>query len=181
MLTIRIISLIMISLLLNSCSKEPSEKRHFGDNTISFLINDNLWQNSDEYNNNGSINGTANESMYVIYTSSADAYSVVGKIWGKSVLYLGMVNRNADNDFLLGHGHGQFSSLLDPFNQNTISLSLDNKIYISRENEGFISITKDEYDAEINIRHFEGKFEATLYNIDDPSDIINIVDGKFNN
>lgn len=179
MKTIRIIVLILI--LFSSCNKDQTEERRLGDSTISFLINDNLWQNSDEFNNEGSINGTVNKSMYVIYTNSADAYSIVGKIWGNSVIYLSLVNRNSNNTFLLGDGHGLFSSLLDPFYQSTISLSFNDKVYTSKENEGFISLSKDEYDSVNEIKYFEGTFEATLYNVDDPFDIIEITDGKFNN
>jgi hypothetical protein len=72
-------------ILLFSCTKDKNKESCFkgrdkGDGTISFYVDGKLWQNSCEFNNDGSINGTANESMYVGHYNNFQNMEIVGKI-----------------------------------------------------------------------------------------------------
>ncbi|MGB1219502.1 MAG: hypothetical protein ACPG4W_06970 [Flavobacteriales bacterium] len=169
--------------LFASCDKDTDcfQGRDKGDGTVSFYVDGKLWQNSCEYNNKGSINGTANESMGAGFYDNKVHVAVTGKIWGQSTLYIGITTVSINEICSLGNGLPIYTGALDPFDHCKITLFYKDKEYVSKQGHGFIEIQKNEYDNINDIGHFEGIFEATLFNIEDSTDSISITDGFWNN
>jgi hypothetical protein len=172
--------LILLPILLAfSCKKE--EERRLGDGTISFYMNGELWQNSEFGKNSGGINSES----YLFITNSKENIGVSGHVWGESTLYFFLVKGKKEGEFHLKQSNGLNSFSADKSSQNHMNFN-SKKLgsYLSTENSGWVKVTKYEhYQDSKGEWHldYEGEFEATLYNKDDPSDIIEITDGRFNN
>jgi uncharacterized protein YegP (UPF0339 family) len=172
--------LIIPILLAFSCKKE--EERRLGDGTISCYINGKLWQNSEFGSSSGGIK--SNSYSFVIDPSN-DNRGVYGHIWDESTFYFFLVKGKKEGEFKLKQSNGlnifaSDNSTHDHMNFHSKKLGS----YLSKENSGWIKVTKYEhYQDSKGEWHldYEGEFEATLYNKDDPSDIIEITDGRFNN
>jgi hypothetical protein len=174
------ILLIIPILLAFSCKKE--EERRLDDGTISFYMNGELWQNSEFGKNSG---GISSESFEVKSSLSDSNVSILGKIWNESAFYIGLKKGLAQELFEINISNGFNEWNLDKFEVNHINFN-SKKLgtFISKKNSGWVKITRFEHfqDAEGEWHfHYEGEFEVTLYNKDDPSDIIEITDGQFNN
>lgn len=170
------ISLCLLLSLL-SCTKDDNETRRTGDETISCYINGKLWQNSASEITIGGIN---HQSFDELGGSSNIYYGVSGKIWEESFLYLMAVNSrlNDSTEYVLDNSIGNTSFLLDKKEDNTMTfLSKNNVKYLSKENEGNIRIIVT-YSGNKKVSR-EGYFEATLYNENDPTDVLHITDGRF--
>lgn len=175
---------LLMGTMLHSCQKEEQgcfKGRDKGDGTLSFYIDGELWQNSCEWNNTGSINGTANSSMGLYGGSNENEISVYAKQWNKSLIYIGLVTTVVDEVCIFGEGLLIYDGIIDPFDHCKITLSYNNKEYLSMENNGFAKITKRGYDTINNIGHNEGIFQATLRNVEDSTDLVSITDGFWNN
>ena len=178
-----IMYLVLITLLLGckKCEDDCFTGRDKGDGTLSFYIDGKLWQNSCEWNNNGSINGTPNNSMGLFGYDYHQNLEVFGVQWRKSRIYIGLTTPIVNEVSILGEGLLIYSGLSDPFDHSKITLYYKDKEYLSMENNGFAMITKRAYDTINNIGHNEGVFEATLRNIEDSTDLVEITDGFWNN
>jgi hypothetical protein len=171
--------LIFPILLAFSCKKE--EERRLGDGTISCYINGELWQNSEFGSSSG---GIKSESHSFVINSKKNR-GVSGYLWDNSTLYFFLVNGKTKGKFNLNESDGINQLLLDKSTQEHMNFH-SKKIgsYLSKENSGWVKVTKYEHYQDSKgewHQNFEGEFEATLYNKDDPSDIIEITDGRFNN
>jgi hypothetical protein len=167
--------LIIPILLALSCKKE--EERRLGDGTISFYMNGELWQNSAVGNTIGGINSKSYRFRGGLEEVNR---SFKGIVWDESLIYVGVSN-GSNNYYELGNGKNVDIHLLDDFKNNKMTFKYNSKVYLSRKNEGYIKYTKLYADSINKVSHIEGVFEATLYNKDDSSDIIEITDGRFNN
>lgn len=175
---------LLMGTMLHSCQKEEQgcfNGRDKGDGTISFYIDGELWQNSCEWNNTGSINGTANNSMGLYGYDDHQNIEVYGVQWGESRIYIGLTSSVLNEVSVFGDGLLIYDGILDPFDHSKITLSYDNKEYLSLENKGFAMITRREYDTINDIFHKEGVFQATLCNVEDSTDLVSITDGFWNN
>jgi len=170
------ISLCLLLSLL-SCTKDNNETRRTGDETISCYINGKLWQNSSELGTSG---GISQGSFYDLGGENENYYGVSGKIWGESILYLMAVNSRLEDstEYILDNSIGNVSILLDKKEKNTMTFINKNNVkYLSKENEGHIRIIVT-YSGNKKVSR-EGYFEATLYNENDPTDVLHITDGRF--
>ncbi len=174
-----IILSIFLLFSFSRCTKDSSESRRTGNGTISCYINGKLWQNSESSKTIGGINS---KSMSLLGGIETSYFSVSGRKWGESILYCMMAHAREDNEmeYVLDDSKGYLSYALDEKKDNTIAFRKNDIIYISKENEGWIKKTTFYYDSVNNVTHYEGTFEATLYNQNDPTDILYITDGKFN-
>jgi hypothetical protein len=167
------ILLLLPILLAFSCKKE--EERRLGDGTISFYMNGELWQNSEIGKHSGGIKSKS----YNFFGNDEEGFRTIkGIIWDESCIYIGLSVKKNNHYFPLGNGKNITSYYYDDFKENKMTLKLDNHIYISKKGFGYVEYTKHTINS---IGHIEGVFEATLYNKDDPSDIIEVTDGRFNN
>jgi hypothetical protein len=177
-------------ILLFSCSKDKNKESCFkgrdkGDGTISFYVDGKLWQNSCEFNNDGSINGTANESMNVISYDSKTNFGIEGTIWNSSKIYLGLTTLLENETCEVGNCSPIYEGIFDSFDVCKISLYFNNKEYVSKRDNGFIKTTKFENYQDSStgkwVFNSEGIFEATLFNVKDSTDFVKITDGFWNN
>jgi hypothetical protein len=83
-----------------------------------------------------------------------------------------------ENTYIIGQANGMHFSD-GPDNPYAIVRICDEinpcKVYYSSENSGTIEITRFDYDNGI----YSGIFGCTLYNIDNPEEIIEVTDGRF--
>jgi hypothetical protein len=174
------ILLILPILLAFSCKKE--EERRLGDGTISFYMNGELWQNSEFGKNSG---GIGSNSYSFVIDPSNDNRGIMGKIWGESVIYFFLVDGKKEGEFKLDKSNGVNIFASDNSSKEHMNFhSQKLGSYLSKKNSGWVKVTKYEHYQDSKgewHQNFEGEFEATLYNKDDPSDIIEITDGRFNN
>jgi hypothetical protein len=170
--------LIIPILLAFSCKKE--EERRLGDGTISFYMNGELWQNSEFGKNSGGINSES----YSFVINSKENRGVSGKVWGESTFYFFLIHGKETGQFVLGKSITANDFWSDKSENNHMNFTTKKGMYLSKNNSGWVKVTKVELyqddEGEWHL-HYEGEFEATLYNKDDPSDIIEITDGRFNN
>ncbi len=170
-------TIVTLSLvLLFSCKKEEEERR-LGDHTISFYLNGNLWQNSPIPSTTSGIN----TDSHFFWVKNENINTVEASNWDKGTMYLSMSQRGENDIYLLGNNNGALNSDSDPFDTNLMRLSNNDKMYFSKEGYGWAEITVYYYDTINNIRHYEGIFEATLFNENDSTDNIHITDGRWNN
>jgi len=169
-------TIITLSLvLLFSCKEE--EERRLGDHTISFYLDGKLWQNS----KGNSVTGGISLASYSFYGEGENIRAVDASNWDKGTMYLSMSQRGDNGIYLLGNNNGIYGYGSDPFDTNLMPLRNHDKMYLSKEGYGWAEITVDYYDTINNIRHYEGIFEATLFNENDSTDVIHITDGRWNN
>lgn len=94
------------------------------------------------------------------------------------ILYIKNMNTGNGN-YEVGQSNGELYS--DGPNNNQIIASIKengvNKTYWSSSNSGTIKITRS--DLALGISIYSGTFSCTLYNKDNPSEIIQITDGRF--
>jgi hypothetical protein len=92
------------------------------------------------------------------------------------ILYLRNMSRG-NGDYIVDQSNGEL--YVDGPNNNQIiaGIKMDgiNKTYYSSPNSGMIKITRFDYFNGI----YSGIFNATLYNKDNPSEIIQVTDGRF--
>ncbi len=171
--------LIALSLVLFiSCvQEEEEEKRRLGDHTVSFYLNGKLWQNSKRRLTVGGIN----TNSYSFWGKDGNIHTVSANVWDKGRMYLSMSQRGENNIYTLGDNNGVYSYSSDPFDTNLMRVIHNNKIYLSKEGQGWAEITVYSYDTTNQIGHYEGIFEAKLFNEDDSTDIIRLTDGRWNN
>tara|TARA_B100000795_G_scaffold259272_1_gene234119 strand:+ start:310 stop:888 length:579 start_codon:yes stop_codon:yes gene_type:complete len=178
---------LSLLLLTSACKKvEVEEPRRFGDGTISFFVDGKLWQNSNSYNNTGSINGTGNSSSSFYSKPEKGIYTVFGRIWEEevSMFYIAMVNQNKESTYYLQNGNGVITYPADPLDANhmTLWISKSNKTYISKEGYGWVKQTVIFSDStHTGVKDRYGTFEVTLFNESNSNDFIQITDGRFNN
>jgi hypothetical protein len=174
-----ILLLLLPILFAFSCKKE--EERRLGDGTISFYMNGELWQNSEF----GSSSGGIKSKSYSFMLNLKNNRGVSGTLWDESTFYFFLINGKKEGDFKLNPSNGINELLSDKSTHDHMNLhSKKLGSYLSKENSGWVKVTKYEhYQDSKGEWHldYEGEFEATLYNKDDPSDIIEITDGRFNN
>ncbi|MGB0869693.1 MAG: hypothetical protein ACPGSD_08850 [Flavobacteriales bacterium] len=147
-----------------------------GTRTISCYINGKLWQNSES---DMTIGGANQSSFSALGGDNNLYYGVSGIVWNESVLYLMAVNSRLDDstEYVLDNSIGNVSFLLDKKEKNTITFINKNNVkYLSKENEGVIRIIRSYSGNTLKSR--EGYFEATLYNENDPTDVLHITDGR---
>lgn len=174
----KILASLCLLLTLLSCTKDKDESRRTGDETISCYIDGKLWQNSSSLASSG---GVSVSSFSALGGGGNDYYHVGGSIWGESYLYVMAIHsRKSDSgEYALDDSKGIMNVLQDKKQLNTIAFSNDNGRYLCKKEEGWIRI-EDSFDPITNKRlRREGTFEATLYNEEDPTDIIYITDGRF--
>ena len=106
---------------------------------------------------------------------------IYSKQWNKSLIYIGLTTSIVNEVSIFGQGLLIYDGNIDPFDHSKITLYYKDKDYLSMENNGFAMITKRAYDTINNIGHNEGVFEATLRNIEDSTDLVEITDGFWNN
>ena len=84
-----------------------------------------------------------------------------------------------NGDYIIGQSNGELNSLGPNNNQIIAGIGENgvNKTYWSRTNSGTIKIIRS--DLGVGISLYAGTFTATLYNKDNPSEIIQITDGRF--
>ncbi len=170
-------TIITLSLvLLISCNKDE-EKRRLGDHTISFYLNGELWQNSRLVSTTGGIS----TNSYNFYGKGENIRTVRASNWDKGTMYLSMSQRTDINVYPLGNNNDIYSYHSDPFDTNLMRLRNNDKMYLSKEGYGWAEITVYYYDTINQVGHYEGIFEATLFNENDSTDIIHITDGRWNN
>ena len=185
--------IILILLSFTQCKKDQdSEERRTGDKTVSFYLNGKLWQNSLELAYGGSINGTGMYSAK-FQASYADVpkpfVSVEGNIWNHSKLFIMLplmdtIQANIPGNYNMDNSHGYIDTGWEFRNMNHMVYKLNNIKYLSKENKGWAEVTRWETqknnNGNWNILHYEGKFEAILYNENDPLDSLIITDGLWN-
>lgn len=89
-------------------------------------------------------------------------------------------NMSAGNgDYTVDQSNGELYSDGPNSNQIIAVIKIDgvNKTYYSSNNSGFIKITRS--DLAVGVSIYSGIFNATLYNKDNPSEKIQIKDGRF--
>ncbi|CAM4067838.1 putative lipoprotein [Flavobacterium branchiophilum] len=84
-----------------------------------------------------------------------------------------------NGDYLVGQSNGELYSLGPNNNQIFAGITENgvNKTYWSGQNAGIIKITRSDLGVGISI--YSGTFNCTLYNKDNPTEIIQITDGRF--
>ena len=84
-----------------------------------------------------------------------------------------------NGDYLIGQSNGEMYSLGPNNNQIFAGITENgtNKTYWSGLNAGIIKITRSDLGVGISI--YSGTFNCTLYNKDNPSEIIQITEGRF--
>ena len=95
-------------------------------------------------------------------------------------IILWIKNMSAGNgDYIVGQSNGELYSLGPNNNQIFAGITENgiNKTYWSGANSGIIKITRSDLGAGISL--YSGTFNATLYNKDNPYEIIQITDGRF--
>ncbi len=170
-------TIITLSLVLFiSCDKDKEERR-LGDHTISFYLDGKLWQNSE----GNSVTGGISSNSYTFNGEGENIRAITARNWDKGAMYLSMSQRTDNNIYPLGNNNGILSYHTDPFDTNLMRLRNHDKMYLSKEGYGWAEITVDYYDTINQVGHFEGNFEATLFNENDSTDVIQITDGRWNN
>jgi hypothetical protein len=89
-------------------------------------------------------------------------------------------NMSAGNgDYIVGQSNGELNDNGPNNNQIIAGIKSNgvNKTYWSGQNAGIIKITRS--DLGVGISVYSGTFSCTLYNKDNPSEIIQITDGRF--
>jgi len=94
------------------------------------------------------------------------------------VLYIRNM-QNGNGDYIVGQSNGDFFDNGSNNNQVIAGINKNgvNKTYYSSDESGIITITRS--DLAYGISMYSGTFHATLYYKDDPSEIIEITDGRF--
>lgn len=186
------VMLIFILLSFSQCKNgQDPEERRVGDKTVSFYINGDLWQNSSELGYGGSINGTGLHSttFYVGPNYTTPYVSVEGNIWYDSKLFIMLplkdtLQNNIPNVYQFDDSHGHIKTYWDYRNMNHMVFKKGNTKYLSKKNKGWAEVSRWETYQNLDeswMLHYEGRFEAILYNENNPLDSLIITDGLWNN
>lgn len=182
--------IILISLCCFSCLKDE-EKRTYEDDSLSFYLNGKLWQSSRNQGGGGLFGSADGCSIY--YNTYYDyfelkAYSDYDNQPSISIL---LPNPSvSDSTFFEFETNPTNAGIFyGDCETNYIHLRYilgykNTKLYLGKLNSGNLKFTRMEEshdESGLPIRHYEGVFNATLYNIDDPNDAVVIKDGYFNN
>jgi hypothetical protein len=95
-------------------------------------------------------------------------------------LVLWVKNMSTGNgDYIINQSNGELDSNGPSSNQIIAGVKKNgiNKTYYSSVNSGVIKITRS--DLSVGVSIYSGTFNCTLYNKDNPSDIIQVSDGRF--
>ena len=84
-----------------------------------------------------------------------------------------------NGDYIVGQSNGELNSDGPNNNQIIVGIKVNgvNKTYWSSTNSGIIKITRSDLATGISI--YSGTFSCTLYNKDNPSETIQVTDGRF--
>jgi len=178
--------------LFSGCSKDNNTTQdqlppitHTGANTAGCVINGKVLIPK---NGSQAIGGSPNYGLYqrqgnnfwpnkndyfgVDISNKRDYENFSIYVWIKDM-------QNGNGDYIVSQSNGQIHSngpnnnqIFATINQNGIL-----KTYYSSDNSGTIKITRS--DMETGIAIFSGVFNATLYNINNPSETIQITEGRF--
>lgn len=184
--------IILILLSFTQCKKDQdSEERRTGDKTVSFYLNGKLWQNSLELAYGGSINGTGMYSAKFLsgYNYQTPFVSVEGNIWNHSKLFIMLplmdtIQTNIPDNYNMDDSHGHIKTFWQYRDRNHMVYKFNNIKYLSKKDNGWAEVTRWEIQENsdgTSTLHYEGKFEAILYNENDPLDSLIITDGLWNN
>ncbi len=191
MRSVKVLSLIF-SVFLISCSLfEKEEKRVFGDDTLSFYMNGELWQSS---SNNGSpgLFGSADGCSigYGTYSEAIEISSYENDD-NMPTIKMGLKTPEVDNPYYftfqedtLNHEISYHNYAFNFIRLRKIIGYKNVKAYQCKGHSAFVELTRYEIGVDSNgqaYQHIEGRFEATLYNTKDTNDVIFIEDGYFNN
>ena len=138
----------------------------WGANTAGCLVNGKVLIPK---NGNQSIGG---QPLYGLTINAIDTnyYINIKNYSTNQRVYFYMYNVTASGDFIVNQSGGYGS----PTTQITqMYLEFDGKIFLSSDNCGIITINRFDYP------YFSGTFTATLYNKEQPTEKIQITDGRF--
>ena len=184
---------LSIVFMLFSCTKDKETETQdqlpriteVGANIAGFLLNGKVIvpKNGIEAFGTGPNYGLAINQGNIFWPNKNDFWQleIANKKDGKSAsIFLWIKNMSTGNgDYVIGQSNGQLYSG-GPNNNQIIAFSdVDNvnKVYYSSLNSGSIKITRS--DLGYGIAIYSGIFNATLYNRDNPTEKIQITDGRF--
>ncbi len=186
--------LLLATILLTSCSKDTTVETPAdtlppatttGANTAGCYVNGKLLIPK---NGEQAIGGSPNYGLYqrqgnnfwpnkndyfgVDISNKKDFQNFSVYVWIKDM-------QNGNGDYIVGQSNGQIHSNGPNNNQIFAYVNIDGtlKTYYSSINSGIIKITRSDMITGIAI--FSGTFSATLYNINNPSETIQVTDGRF--
>lgn len=185
---------LLLSFIAISCSKDNSTETPTdqlppitttGANTAGCYINGKLLIPK---NGSQAIGGSPNYGLYQrqgnnFWPNKNDYFGVDisnKKDYDNFSIYVWIKDmQNGNGDYSVGQSNGQIHS--NGPNNNQIFATLNEngtlKTYYSSNNSGLIKITRS--DMVTGIAIFSGTFNCTLYNKDNPNEIIQITDGRF--
>lgn len=126
---------------------------------LNLYKGNNFWPNKDDY-----------WQLEIADKKNTNSIGVI--IWLKTLI-------TGNGDYIVGQSNGDLYTN-GPLNPQIIAGITENgvnKIYYSSSNSGTIKITRSDLSTGISI--YSGTFSATLYNKDNPSDKIQITEGRF--
>ncbi len=186
--------LLLAIIILTSCTKDSTTETpadqlppitQTGANTAGCLINGKLLipKNGStsfvgtpyglKYNYGGNFWPNKNDYWQLQISNNKDSNSNFGVVlWIKNM-------STGNGDYIVGQSNGELYSLGPNNNQIFAGITENgiNKTFWSGQNAGIIKITRSDLGVGISI--YSGTFNCTLYNKDNPSEIIQITDGRF--
>ena len=126
-----------------------------------------------KYNYGGNFYPNKNDYWQLQISNNKDPNNNFGVVLWIKNMFVG------NGDYLIGQSNGELYSL-GPNNNQIFAGITENgtsKTYWSSLNAGIIKITRSDLGVGISI--YSGTFNCTLYNKDNPSEIIQITEGRF--
>ncbi|WKS95542.1 hypothetical protein [Riemerella columbina] len=168
-------SALLVGLLLTTCKERTSEDpqnqlppiTQNGANTAGCLVNGKVL-----IPRNGV---SAIPTVYGLYINinnyNPGYYIRLYNVEEKRRMYIYVQSQNKTGNFTINQSNGNGTGTSQTLSQ--MFYEIDNKKYLSSDHSGLITITRYDYPI------VSGTFSATLYNEDNPSEKIQITDGRF--
>jgi len=155
---------ITIIVLFNSCTKKEPPT---GDHTFSCYINGELFVPK----GNGNLSSTSPVDDGLSFIKYETYIQVKATDYKKYNVMFNIVNWN-EGSFSLSASDGSYYN--HTINHAMVGIRKTGKWYLSKDNSGTVTFTKADLNGDT-----KGTFEFTLYNENDPTDIIHVTNGKF--
>ncbi|WP_018676633.1 DUF5025 domain-containing protein [Riemerella columbina] len=175
MKTILKFSVLSVSLLFTTCKDRTTEEAQEklpsitqnGANTAGCLVNGKVLVPKNGVSAIPTVYGLTIDISNYTPGYYIDLYNVEEK----RRIYIYVQSKNKTGNFTINQSNGNGTGTSQTLSQ--MFYEIDNKKYLSSDHSGLITITRYDYPI------VSGTFSATLYNEDNPSEKIQITDGRF--